>query len=144
MPANGYNTGRDISLDIVDPTQGPLSFDITTSWNAEPQYTELESIDINGNVLFADLPKGHNGKFTLDRGSAEVDAYFAANEATYFGGKVVSYVQITETITNPDGSVSVFRYTQVAMRLTNAGKWAGESKVEMEIACRASRRLQIS
>ena len=143
MPANGYSVGRDVTLDIVDPLRGILRFSIKTGWSSEPMYTELTSKGLDGTNRFADIPEGWTLKFDLDRGDAAVDSYFAAQEALYFAGGVVPYVSVTETIVNPDGTLSQFRYTGIAMRITNAGSWKSDAKVEQSISGRAQRRLQV-
>ncbi len=144
MPANGFSIGRDVSLKINDPNQGLLKFSIKTGWSADPIFTELTSKGLDGTNRFADVPEGWTVKFDLDRGDARVDSYFAAQEASYFGGAVVPWVTIDEIITNPDLSKSLFRFTRIAMRLTNAGSWKSDAKVEQSISGRAQRRIQVA
>ena len=143
MPANGFSVGRDVSLDIIDPVQGAIRFPIRTGWKADPEYTDLTSMGLDGLHRFAHLPKGHKLQLTLDRKDSSVKSYFAQIEGQYFAGATLGSVSITETITNVDGSISVFRYLNVALKLTNGGDFKADSKVDMVIEGMASRIVQV-
>jgi hypothetical protein len=139
-----YNVGKDISLDIVDPVLGALRFAIRTDFEATPEFTELKSIAADGVARYEFLPIGHKLNFSFDRKDSSIDSYFAQREAQYFSGQTLAKVTITETIRNTDGSVSVFQYAGVALKLTNRGSWKGDAKVESKIEGMASywRQLQ--
>ncbi len=140
---NSFNVGRDISLDIIDPVLGPIRWGIRTDFMATPENNELKSTAMDGVVRKEFLPAGHKLDFTFDRKNSNIDAYFAAREAQYFSGSTLSQVTITETIRNTDGSVSVFQYTGVSMKLSARGTWKGDGKVEPKVEGFASHWRQV-
>lgn len=144
MPANAFSVGRDVVLDIIDPTLGLQRFPIKTGWKADPEYADLTSVALDGVNRFAHLPKGHKLTLNLDRRDSSVKDYFATIETNYFNGQPLGNVSITETITNVDGSISVFRYLNVALKLTNGGDFKGDGKVDMTIEGMASRMVKVS
>jgi hypothetical protein len=144
MSANGFNVGRDLTLDIVDPVQGVVRFKILTDFDHAPIYKSLESHALDGEPRFAELPAGHDLKFGFDRADSTVDDYFCAQEVNYFSGQPVTNVSIIETITEVSGAVTSYRFTRVAMKLSNGGKWKGDSIVTQGIDAKASRRIKAS
>lgn len=143
MPATGFNIGRDLTLDIFSLSQGLLRFKIITQADFEPEYEELKSKALDGVNRFAYLPAGHKMKFEFDRGDATADNYFAQAEDDYFNGVPQDVISITETIQNPDTSISQFRYIGVALKLSKAGMFKGESIVTQTIDAMASRIQRI-
>lgn len=143
MPVNGFNIGKDVTLDIVDATLGALRWKIKTSFDADPEYKEVRSEALDGVNRFGYLPAGHKLTFQFDRGDSSVDDYFASREADYFNGVQLGNVSVTETITNPDGSVSQYRYTDVALKLTKSGAFKGESIVTQTVEGMAARKVRI-
>jgi hypothetical protein len=143
MPANGFNVGRDVTLDIVDPVQGALRFKIKTAWKVDQKTKDLESHGLDGNDRFAHLPGGWQISFTFDRADSSIDDYFATQEVNYFAGVTLGNVSITETITNPNGVITQYRYTNVALKLTDGGDWKGDQITKQSISGMASRRLKV-
>lgn len=144
MPANGFNIGRDLTLDIVDPANGVQRWRIITSSDFEPEYKELRSEAMDGTNRFAYLPAGHKLSFQFDRGDSSVDDYFVAREADYFNGVPIPACTITETITNPDSSVSQYRYSGVALKLTKRGNFKGDSIVTQTVDAMAARITKVA
>jgi len=138
-----FNVGRDISLDINDAELGPIRWAIRTDFMATPESTELKSTGADGVVRKEFLPAGHKLEFTFDRKDSRIDAYFAAREAQYFSGQTLSQLTITETIRNTDGTVSVFQYAGIAMKMTARGAWKGDGKVEAKVEGFASHWRQV-
>jgi len=142
MPTNAFNVGRDVSLDIIDPVQGPLRFGLRTGFDGKPQYKKLESHALDGIPRFAAIPAGHQITFMFDRADSRIDAYFASQEAAYFAGAVLPNVTITETITEVDGSVTRWKYTGVSLTLEDAGTWKGDAITTQSISAMASKKVQ--
>ena len=69
----------------------------------------------------AELPKGWEGSFELERGSSAVDDFIAAAEQQYFNGSSVSPGTLYQYVTETDGSTSTYQYDNVMFRLSNAG-----------------------
>lgn len=123
---------------------GLIRFSIRTGAEFTPIYDELKSKGLDGNPRNAVLPDGHRIMFQVDRAGPELDNYFAGREEAYFNGGIVPNVSITETITELSGAVSIFRYTDVALRLTSGGSWKGNAITTQTLEGIAARRRKIA
>ena len=142
MPYNNFSLGKDVVLDVITP-QGPLRLPSTvTGFESKPIYNRIKSKPLNGINLEAAVPEGWEGTITLDRKDNAVDAFFAAQEAGYYAGQNVLTASITETISEADGSVSQYRYTNVSLRFDEAGNKQGDNKIEQRIGFFASQRVR--
>lgn len=139
---NGYNVGSDTTLMVVS-NGAILAAQILTSFHPRQITANLKSVGIDGVNRYRDLEEGWEGDLRYDRADSSLDSYFAAKEAGRYAGQQPPVVYIQETTTNVDGSVSVFQYTGVTMRLEDAGQRGGDAKVDVHVAWRASRRIQI-
>jgi hypothetical protein len=145
MPINSLSVGRDVVLDIIDPTNGGiLAWSSITAFQSRQQTKRLQSIGIDGSNNFAEIPQGWEVSFSLDRSSSAVDDYFATVENGYFTGLNYVGVLVTETISEVDGSTSQYRYENLALKLADAGSKSGDSLVKMKIEGIASRRRKVS
>lgn len=143
MPINGFNIGKDVSLNVTS-AKGPLALDITTGFEFTPKYKEVESHALDGTNRNADLPAGGNGKFNLDRASSVVDDFFCQQEADYYNGVNLTVGTITETVTEVSGAVSQYRFEGVTFRLEDGGKYKGDDKIPVTVAFKYTRRKKVS
>ena len=144
MPVNNFTVGKDISLVIQTPT-GQLNIASgITDFSADPMYTELKSKPLSGIPQFGLIPDGWKGSFKLDRLNPLVDNYFAALEAAYYQGTNQLAGTLYETITEPDGSVTQWRYTGLIIKLDKAGDFSGDKKVEQTISFMAAQKIKVS
>ncbi|MCA3183919.1 MULTISPECIES: hypothetical protein [unclassified Cupriavidus] len=143
MPLNGYSVGRDFTLVLQTPT-GPLQVPKVTGFSRKMDATteRVKRIDgVTDNVRFFD---GWSGSLQVQRTGPDVDRYFATIEANYYAGLNEQPCQIYETITEPNGAVSQFRYDGVMLTYDNPGDVAGDATVKMQLSFTASRRFQVS
>lgn len=143
MPANGFNVGRDHVLDI-NTSRGILRQAIRTGFMLKQLTDSLESKAADGVNRFAELPAGWEGSFDFDRGSSELDDYFAAAETDYYGGLGQDAITITETVTEVNGSLSQYRLTGVALKYDDGGEKGGAKLVKQKVSFKASRRLKVA
>lgn len=144
MATNNYNIGSDAVLTLLSDG-APVSATILTSFNSKQEVAEVESDGIDGVVRPRTIEKGWSGSFTYDRVNSTIDDYFALKESNRYAGLPPPVVSISETIANADdGSVSKYRYDTVALKLDDAGKKAGDTKIEQTISFRASRRFKVA
>lgn len=143
MPVNGFSVGRDVSLTIYTPG-GILGTAALTSFETQQITAEIKDVRMTGEAIYAYLPEGWQGTFEFTRVDASLDTYFANAEAGYYAGSAISSATITETITNPDGSVNVFRYSKVALKFDSPGTWKGNTEVKQKVSWMATRRRQVS
>jgi hypothetical protein len=143
MPMNGFTVGRDVTLNIFGSDGQTHSFTQITGFDRKQETVHVQSKGIDGVIRHLELPDGWSGRITVDRASDDVDAYFAQLESNYYAGQNIPAAQITETITEADGSTSQFRYTGVMLKLDDAGRYAGENLVSQTLSFACSKRLQI-
>lgn len=145
MPISGFNIGREIAVDIVHPSLGVLNFSLITSYNARPMRRRLESLPITngGKAIYRETYHGWEGTFEIDRADSSFDALNQLLEDNYYGGLPELYAMITETITNPDGTIDTYRLKNVILEPEDHGTWRGEEKVTQRLGFVASYRERV-
>ena len=143
MPMNGFSVGRDITLNIIGYDGAIHNFALSTHFDAKMLANKVAIKGLDGVVRYLEIPDGWDGTFTYVKQDDQLDAYFAALEASYYAGNNIPTSSITETIQNPDGSTSQYRFTGVMMRFDDAGAWAGDRDVTLKISWCASRRIKV-
>lgn len=144
MPVNGHSIGSDCTIDVYDPlTGGLMTLSGRTGFEPRQMTDSSQRRRMDGTVHPIVIPGGWEGTIMLDRTDDEVDRYIANLEEAYYSGRNIPAGSITETISNPNGSVSQYRYEEVMFRFDNAGSRRGEQVVEQSLAWQASRRRKI-
>lgn len=142
MPQNGYSVGRDISLNVMTPN-GQLVINKITGFNSKQETSKQKVKRLDGITDSLRFFDGWNGSFDVERSDSIVEDYFIQLEANYFAGLNEQPATIMETITNPDGSVSQYRYERVILSLDDAGSWKGDSSVKIKVSFEAARKKQV-
>lgn len=140
---NGYSVGRDITLNINTPS-GLLRLSTITNFKASPNTEKHQIRGLDGIRRPLVFPDGWNGSFEVARRDATLDQFWAQIESNYYAGSGIPGATITETINNPDGTVSQFRYTGVVLILEDAGDWRGNEAVMQRLSFEAEQRIQVS
>jgi hypothetical protein len=143
MPANGFNVGSDVTLDIRTG-RGTLRARIRTGFTKKQMTKDLESEGADGVNRYAYLPAGWEGSMDYDRGNSEIDDLFAQREADYYGGLDTDEVTITETIQEVGGGLSQYRYTGVCLKLDDGGDSGGQKLIKQKVGFKASRRIKVA
>lgn len=134
-----FNVGSDTKITIlVNGT--PLTAQRLTSFEAKQDTTQVKSTRISGQTAARELPMGWTLDLEWDRGNSVLDDFFVTEEANRFNGLPPADVSIMETTTNPDNSVSRYRYDGVTLKLDTAGDRKGDAKVSQKASAYASRR----
>jgi hypothetical protein len=141
--SNQFTLGKDASLVISGPA-GPLTFSIITGFKMTPKYKNIESKALDGQTRHDDIPDGWEGDIRLDRADSTIDDFFAQKEDNYYTGLGSTQVSILETITEVNGSVTQYRYTNVSLTLKDAGDKSADNKVPMVVGAKATRRLKVA
>jgi hypothetical protein len=137
MPSTAFSVGRDCQLVVMGPF-GRL--DLTHV----RQLTAPIRVDrIDGSQLAAELPKGWDGHFELERGSSAVDDFIARTEQAYVSGSAVPTGTLYQYVSEVDGSTSTYQYDQVVFKLTQAGQWRGDQSVKQRLDFFAARRKRV-
>ena len=143
MPVNQFSIGRDITLDIV-ASDGPKRFGLITGWSAKQETTDIRVKGLDGNVRHMYLPDGWSGSLEFERQDAELEKFFASLEDAYYQGENLGTMTLTETISEPNGTVSQYRYEGCQMKLDDAGDWKGDASIKQRVSWMAARRKRIS
>lgn len=142
MPLNGFSVGRDVSLDIITPS-GPIRFNLITKFAAKMDITDKKIKGLDGITRHTRFPDGWTGSFEIERMDSTADDYFAQIEDNYYQGLNEQPATITETISEPNGSITQYRYMNVLLKYEDAGDWAGDSTVKQKISFVSARRLKV-
>ncbi|MCJ7926443.1 MAG: hypothetical protein MUW55_11020 [Pantoea vagans] len=143
MPQLGYSLGRDIAVDITTPT-GKLRLPKVTKFTSKPNISTNKITALNGVTDTLQSPTGWEGTFDSERMDSTLDDFWAQWEENYFNGVDQQAGSITETITEPNGSVSVYRYETVSFHLTNPGDKEGDKTIKQSLAFTANRRKKVN
>jgi hypothetical protein len=139
---NAFNTGRDIAVDFNLP-QGLVRFSIVTDVGRKQNTKSIESHGIDGVCRYVEVPGGWEGTLEIDRAGPELDQAIAYLEGLYYAGQPVPYSTITETISEISGKITVWRFTNVAIKGDDLGSWKGDAKVTQKLGWKASFRTQV-
>lgn len=145
MPITGFSIGKDTSLVVMHPEFGAMGFALLTNFMAKPVTNRLTSVPITngGKPTHRQIYQGYEGSFEVDRSDALVDTLFQNLEDNHYAGKPETYFMINQTITNPDGSVSEFRFLNCVLALEDSGSWKADEKVTQRFTFAASHREQV-
>ena len=142
MSANTFSVGRDCQLVVMCPT-GRMDLTHVTGFESRQLTTPIRIDRIDGVALGAELPKGWEGSFELERGDSTVDDYIASLEASFHNGHNISAGTLYQYVAEPDGSTSTYQYDRVVFKLAQAGSWRGEASVKQKLEFFASQRRRI-
>lgn len=142
MPANGFSVGKDVTVDLVIGGEN-VRFSLITGFMSSPEYAENTIEGLDGVTRHQTLPTCWKGSMDFERQGPEIDNYFAEKEAAYFQGFDLPSGTITETIQEPSGAVSQFRYEEAVLMLEDAGDKKGKDTIKQKVSFKASRRVKV-
>jgi len=142
MTSSAFNVGRDCQIVLMGPF-GRIDLTHVTGFEAR-QITAAIRVDrIDGTQIAADLPKGWEGGFDIERGNSAVDDFVAQIEAAFVNGSSVPMGTLYQYVNEVNGSTSTFQFNMVVFRLTQAGIWRGDQSVRQRLDFFASTRVRI-
>jgi hypothetical protein len=142
MALNNFSVGRDTQL-VVIGASGRVDLSHVTGFEAR-QLTQSVRVDrLDGKQMGAELPKGWEGSFDIERGNSAADDFILATEQAYYNGSQPVLGTMYQYIAETDGSTSTYQYDSVTFRLASAGQWRGDASVKQKLDFFASRRLRI-
>lgn len=142
MPSNNFSVGRDCQLVLMGP-YGRLDLTHVTGFESHQLTAPIRIDRIDGVQMAAELPKGWDGFFDLERGSSAVDDLIAQAEAAYHNGTSVPAGTLYQYVTETDGSVSTYQYENAVLKLAHAGAWRGDQSVKQRLEFFAAKRTRI-
>ena len=142
MPTNAFTLGRDCQLVVIGP-QGRVDLNHVTGFDSRQQTHSVRIDRLDGTQLAAELPKGWEGKFDIERGSSTVDDFIAATEQAYYTTGQLAVSTLYQYINEADGSTSTYQYEGAVFKLTAAGAWRGDAPVKQRLEFFAARRVRV-
>ncbi len=142
MPTNAFTLGRDCQLVVIGP-QGRVDLTHVTGFDSR-QMTQPIRIDrLDGTQLAAELPKGWEGSFELERGDSTVDDFIATTEQAYYTSGQLPVSTLYQYVSEADGSTSTYQFDGAVFKLSAAGAWRGDAAVKQKLDFFAARRQRI-
>ena len=142
MPINSFSIGRDCQLVVMGP-QGRVDLTYVTGFESR-QMTQSVRLDrLDGVPMGAELPKGWEGSFEVERGTSAVDDFIAVSEQIYLSQGSLPAGTVYQYVTEVDGSTSTYQFSGVVFKLVNAGIWKGDSTVKQKLEFFATQRQRI-
>lgn len=142
MPTTQFSIGRDCQLVVIGPA-GRVDLSHVTGFESRQLTTPVRIDRLDGVPMAAELPKGWEGSFEVERGTSDVDDFIAAAEAAYFAQGSLPAGSLYQYVTEVDGSTSTYQYDAVVFKLANAGAWRGDAAVKQKLEFWASTRARI-
>lgn len=142
MSQNGYSLGRDVTLAIILSNGSSLQLGKITKWTAKQDTSHQKIKGIDGITDHLRFYEGWSGSFDVERRSPDLDVYFAALEANYYAGLDEQPATLQQTITEPNGQVSQYRFERVLLKYDDAGDWSGDKAVSQKVSFQATRRIK--
>jgi hypothetical protein len=142
VPSNNFSVGRDCQLVVMGPF-GRVDLTHVTGFESRQVTAPVRVDRIDGVQLAAELPKGWDGAFDLERGSSAVDDFIAAVEAAFHAGNAVAAGTLYQYVAEVDGSTSTYQYDNAVFKLAHAGAWRGDASVKQRLEFFASTRRRI-
>lgn len=142
MSQNGYSMGRDRTVAIVLPDGTTLNMQKVTKFTSKQDSSHQKVKGLDGVTDHMRFYEGWSGSFECERRGPELDAYFARLEANFYAGIDEPPATIQETITEPNGTVSQYRYERALLKYEDAGDWVGDKSVHQKVSFVATRRIK--
>jgi hypothetical protein len=98
---------------------------------------------LDGTQLGAELPKGWEGSFEVERGSSALDDFISGLEQDFYNGGGTQTGTMYQYVTETDSSVSTYQFDGVVFKLTSAGAWKGDASVKQKLEFYATRKRRI-
>jgi len=142
MPINAFSIGRDCQLVVIGP-QGRVDLTYVSGFESR-QMTQAVRLDrLDGIPMGAELPKGWEGSFEVERGNSDLDDFIAQAEQIYFVQGSLPAGTIYQYVAEVDGSTSTYQFSGVVFKLANAGDWHGDASVKQKLEFFATQRQRL-
>lgn len=143
MALNSFSTGKDCQVVVLGPF-GRVDFDHVTGFESRQVTASVRVDRMDGTMLGAELPKGWDGVFDIERGSPAVDDMLSQIEQSYLAGTTPGAGTLYQYIDEIDGSTSTYQFNGVVFKLTSAGAYKGDASVKQKLEFFATSRSRVS
>ena len=142
MGLTTFSIGRDTQLVVMGP-YGRVDISHVTGFESRQLTSPIRVNRLDGSQLGAELPKGWDGSFEVERGTSELDDFISSIEQNFYNGTGTSPGTMYQYITETDGSVSTYQFDGVVFKLASAGVWKGDASVKQKLEFFATRKRRI-
>jgi len=142
MSLTAFSIGKDTQLVVMGPN-GRVDLSHVTAFESRQLTQSVRVSRIDGVQLGAELPRGWEGSFEIERGNSVLDDFMSASEQQHFDGQLSPPATMYQYVTETDGSVSTYQYDGAVFRFANAGIWKGDAAVKQKLEFFASRRRRV-
>jgi hypothetical protein len=137
-----FSIGRDTQLVVMGPS-GRVDLSHVTGFESRQLTSPVRISRLDGTQLGAELPKGWEGSFEVERGTSALDDFISSLEQDFYNGGGAQPGTMYQYITETDSSVSTYQFDGVVFKLTSAGTWKGDSSVKQKLEFYATRKRRI-
>lgn len=123
---------------------GRVDLEHVTGFESRQMTAPVRVDRMDGTMLGAELPKGWEGNFELERGSAAADNMIAQIEQTYLAGTTPAPGTLYQYIDEVDGSTSTYQFNAVVFKFTSSGLYKGDASVKQRLEFYATSRSRVS
>jgi hypothetical protein len=142
MASNTFSVGRDCQIVVMGPF-GRVDLTHVTGFESRQVTTPIRIDRIDGVQLAAELPKGWEGYFDLERGSSAADDFIARLESSYHSGAAVTAGTLYQYVQETDGSTSTYQFDGAVFKMAQAGTWRGDQSVKQRLEFFAATRKRL-
>jgi hypothetical protein len=143
MALNSFSTGKDCQVVVLGPF-GRVDLEHVTGFESRQVTASVRVDRMDGTMVGAELPKGWDGAFDLERGSSAADDMLAQIEQSYLAGTTPAVGTLYQYIDEVDGSVSTYQYNGVVFKFTSSGLYKGDASVKQRLEFFATSRTSVS
>ncbi len=142
MGLTNFSIGRDTQLVVMGPS-GRVDISHVTGFESRQLTSPIRVNRLDGRQLGAELPKGWEGSFEVERGTSALDDFISSIEQGFYSGASAQSGTIYQYVTETDGSVSTYQFDGVVFKLVSAGVWKGDASVKQKLEFFATRKKRI-
>ena len=142
MALTAFSIGRDTQIVVMGPS-GRVDLSHVTGFESRQITNPIRVSRLDGTQLAAELPKGWEGSFEVERGTSALDDFVSDIEQNYYNGAGSSAGTMYQYITEVDSSVSTYEFDGVVFKLASAGAWKGDASVKQKLEFYATRKRRI-
>lgn len=142
MALTAFSIGRDTQLVVMGPN-GRVDISHVTGFESRQLTSPVRISRLDGTQLGAELPKGWEGSFEVERGTSALDDFISGLEQSFYNGDGTQPGTMYQYVTETDSSVSTYQFDGVVFKLTSAGTWKGDSSVKQKLEFYATRKRRI-
>jgi hypothetical protein len=138
-----FQTGFEAQVVFVGAF-GQIDLGYIKMWDCRQRTADIIVNPLNSPPVPRFLPKGWDFSFTIARSTANLDAYYALKEMLFWSGAPLLAETMYVYITNSDGSVSIFQFTNCQSTLEDAGSYQADKEVDQKVKGFAAQRIQVA